>query len=486
MKPKSMTFCLTFWLLPVCLVALPGRTAKADETGGVNDIATVTSLIDSSTVAVVRIESEKLEPSLRSAVMYAASTLPTDARVLFRRSLKHPQVDAVWLMLSTAEPIEQMPLLVLQTSSSWTDRDGETLTRGINWQVRDIAGCRVVCPPRVARRLGDLRDDGHQEVYQAAWKILQDGPSRGAPVTFAIAPSEDQRRVLSQLSPQLPKPFNAMPTGLISGIVWAAGSIDAADPQRVQLHVRTHDEGDTTDLKSWIESPPPALPVGLRVVETSDPLHTAIRFGTKEEFGNELIERWIQTARDRTIRDNLMRVGLAMHNHHSAYNRLPPTGLYGDSKLSWRVHLLPFLGGPEQRLHAQFKLDEPWDSEHNLALVDRMPAVYWTDPTTEPGGRSDIDVIVGEAMMFHAAESRFRDVRDGLSNTIMAVHLLGGEQPWTQPSGFRPTIERLKQRMDPKSPLSWLNGDGSYHRELITDPETFLGRFTRAGGEVAR
>ncbi|MCS7469716.1 DUF1559 domain-containing protein [Stieleria sp. ICT_E10.1] len=50
------------------------------------------------------------------------------------------------------------------------------------------------------------------------------------------------------------------------------------------------------------------------------------------------------------------------------------TAVRTDDKLSWRVHLLPFLG--EEALYAEFKLDEPWDSEHNKRLLDRMPAVY--------------------------------------------------------------------------------------------------------------
>jgi hypothetical protein len=63
-------------------------------------------------------------------------------------------------------------------------------------------------------------------------------------------------------------------------------------------------------------------------------------------------------------------VMLAMHNYHAAYNRLPgPAIMSADGKplLSWRVALLPFL--EEQALYEQFRLDEPWDSEHNLPLI---------------------------------------------------------------------------------------------------------------------
>ena len=41
--------------------------------------------------------------------------------------------------------------------------------------------------------------------------------------------------------------------------------------------------------------------------------------------------------------------------------------------LSWRVAILPFIG--EQNLYNRFRLDQPWDSPHNIALLPLMPAL---------------------------------------------------------------------------------------------------------------
>ena len=46
----------------------------------------------------------------------------------------------------------------------------------------------------------------------------------------------------------------------------------------------------------------------------------------------------------------------------------------GKPLLSWRVQLLPFLEYAE--LYNQFKLDEPWDSENNLKLLEKMPSTF--------------------------------------------------------------------------------------------------------------
>src|SRR5690242_16231967 len=70
-------------------------------------------------------------------------------------------------------------------------------------------------------------------------------------------------------------------------------------------------------------------------------------------------------------------MAVAMHNFASTYGTLPPAAVYGkDGRplLSWRVLILPFLELEE--LYKQFKLDEPWDSPHNLRLLERMPRTY--------------------------------------------------------------------------------------------------------------
>ena len=81
----------------------------------------------------------------------------------------------------------------------------------------------------------------------------------------------------------------------------------------------------------------------------------------------------------------LKQIGLAFHNFHDAYRKLPASaGRKEGSRgvpsgkethpFSWRVALLPFLENNE--LFEQYRFDEPWDSEHNLTLVPKMPEVY--------------------------------------------------------------------------------------------------------------
>src|SRR5262249_21734482 len=64
--------------------------------------------------------------------------------------------------------------------------------------------------------------------------------------------------------------------------------------------------------------------------------------------------------------NNLKQIALAMHSYHDTMGRFPPAIVRdkeGKPLYSWRVLLLPYL--EQQNLYNQFKLDEPWDSEHN-------------------------------------------------------------------------------------------------------------------------
>src|SRR5688572_9177285 len=67
--------------------------------------------------------------------------------------------------------------------------------------------------------------------------------------------------------------------------------------------------------------------------------------------------------------NNLKQLALALHNYHDTIGKMPQDIVDKDGKplLSWRVHLLPYM--EEDHIYKQFKLDEPWDSTTNKALL---------------------------------------------------------------------------------------------------------------------
>jgi len=115
----------------------------------------------------------------------------------------------------------------------------------------------------------------------------------------------------------------------------------------------------------------------------------------------------MQSARERARRaqsaNNLKQLALAMHTYHDKHRAFPARAISKDGKplLSWRVQLLPFL--EQQALYEQFRLDEPWDSEHNRKLIPLMPAVFGGP---KPGAKPAKPVmtqclgVAGKGMMF--------------------------------------------------------------------------------------
>jgi hypothetical protein len=147
-----------------------------------------------------------------------------------------------------------------------------------------------------------------------------------------------------------------------------------------------------------------------------------------------------QAAHDMTAKNNLRQIGLALHNCEAATKYFPPAEKNG---LSWRVHLLPYLD--DAPLYQQFKLDEPWDSPHNLPLASRLPTVY-RDPFTsgDPGGKTYYRALVGPGTLLKSQEgARLSDAWDGTSNTLLIVE---AAEPviWSKPDELR---------YDPQGPL---------------------------------
>lgn len=149
------------------------------------------------------------------------------------------------------------------------------------------------------------------------------------------------------------------------------------------------------------------------------------------------IEGANKAANSATQKNHLKQVGLAFHNFHSAFTHLPALNGKGEKGetnpgLSWRVYILPFMD--EATLYNKFKLDEPWDSPTNMALIKEMPKVFGTDPE----GKTSIHVFTGPGAPFQTTEGLgFFAITDGLSNTFLAVET-GPDTAdiWTKPTGL--------------------------------------------------
>ena len=199
-----------------------------------------------------------------------------------------------------------------------------------------------------------------------------------------------------------------------------------------------------------------------------------------------------QAARRAQSTNNLKQIALAMHNYHSAHQAFPPAYLAdkeGKPLLSWRVAILPYIGDPG--LYEQFRLDQPWDSDHNKKLLAKMPQVFLSPGSrhAQAQGKTSYMTGRGETTVFTGAKgTKLAEIVDGTSKTIMAVE--ANDQaavPWTKPDDFA---------LDPRNPTSGLVGlrnggfiaafcDGSVRFiSKSVAPATLRATFTRNGHEV--
>lgn len=133
--------------------------------------------------------------------------------------------------------------------------------------------------------------------------------------------------------------------------------------------------------------------------------------------------------------NNLKQIGLAFHCYADQAKRLPAANIYskdGKPLLSWRVAILPYI--EQDQLYQQFRLNEPWDSDHNKKLLAQMPKIY-----APVGGKAKdqhstfYQVFTGPKTLFDGSTGKeFIDIKDGTSNTVMAVEA-GEAVPWTKP-----------------------------------------------------
>jgi hypothetical protein len=114
--------------------------------------------------------------------------------------------------------------------------------------------------------------------------------------------------------------------------------------------------------------------------------------------------------------------------------------VYGDDRplYSWRVLLLPFL--EQKELYDEFHLNEPWDSPHNRALIDRMPSNYeapWTRRVKVPRGYTVLHVLTGPGTPFEGRNGLRLpdDFPDGTTHTLLYVEAEPAV-PWTMPESI--------------------------------------------------
>tara|TARA_R100000789_G_scaffold81517_1_gene76776 strand:- start:353 stop:1102 length:750 start_codon:yes stop_codon:yes gene_type:complete len=145
-------------------------------------------------------------------------------------------------------------------------------------------------------------------------------------------------------------------------------------------------------------------------------------------------------ARRSICKNNLKQLGLAMHFYYDDHKMFPsPKGDFGNElpPYSWRIALLPYV--EESQLFDRYNFSEEWNGPSNasmnsiqltLFLCPENPLRTGDHPRTE----TDYVGIIGDETIFSDGHpTKFHDISDGTSNTLMFGELLNSDIHWMEP-----------------------------------------------------
>ncbi len=107
----------------------------------------------------------------------------------------------------------------------------------------------------------------------------------------------------------------------------------------------------------------------------------------------------------------------------------------GAALLSWRVGILPHIG--EEELFQQFRLNEPWDSEQNRRLIERMPKLYRPPFEQVPAGMTTYLAVTGPNTLMPYGQWYDKNRDSVVDNYSLIVRFVEADPafavPWSAP-----------------------------------------------------
>jgi hypothetical protein len=410
-----------------------------------------------------------------------------------------------YLVVSLADVVQGEPFSVIPVA-----KDGDP--KAVAEQVKKLYGGRaasdelngavVVGTAETVQRLAKLKPTARPEIAKA-FAAAGDGTAQ-----LALFATTDTRKFLEEKMPKLPPQLGGGSIQVLTrGLQWAAVRIDSSPNMEIHVTAQAADNvaakalvglldkavkfvRDDNDFQALLKD----IPAEKLTPKVDDSRLTLdLNEETLVAFAKPAVVKIREAAFRMQSSNNLKQLLLAMHNYHDSYGTLPAQANFskdGKPLLSWRVHLLPYI--EEGPLYQQFRLDEPWDSEHNKPLIKKMPKLFMSsqDPKLAEEGKTTYLGLVGKAYMFTGDQKgvRLTDVTDGTSNTIFLVDADDKEAViWTKPDDLKPDPKDPMKSMSTRFAGRFLVGmaDGSVRMVARTiSKETLHGLFTRNGGEV--
>lgn len=304
----------------------------------------------------------------------------------------------------------------------------------------------------------------------------------GMMLAFASTQGEDYMKIAVEMATH------------VSSIQWIALSTELPPTSgRLRIEMKSADAANqfVTSANRLSSSQPEidATPLKVAAVEKSVQLISTSVEDTLKKL--ETLRKLLGAESASDAPGSMKQLALAMHNFHDTFGAFPAQSLVdqqGKRLLSWRVMVLPYL--EQYALYREFHLDEPWDSEHNRKLIEKMPAVFRSaGGNTKPGTTRFVAPLTNRSTMGRVGPSvKIQDIKDGTSNTIWLVQADESRAViWTKPDDL--VIDEkdpIGSIIGPETKGFWTSlADGSARfLSRDNDPSTLLSLFSIDGGEI--
>jgi hypothetical protein len=485
-------------------VAVPGADSPA---------GTIAPFLDEQTIAVARLDLARVNgDALATALADFGAADPDEVKDLragvgrWLGAMNKAGARDLYFVVSLAD-FPNVPFVIVPLGEGADARAVAELLDfpGVPPGPREKLGSAVFAGTAAARdRLRALKPAERPDLARA-FAAAGDGAAQ-----VAVIPPPYLGRIVEEMMPALPKQVGGGSSKTLTrGVAWAALGLDAPPKTALGLTIQASGADSAEAVKDALDRGlkelarqkealtfVPDLPkvVGLVAPRVEgDRVVLSLQGQQAGAVLAPLVRSATQWGARATATANLQRLAYAVHSFVDAHhNTLPAVANFargGKPLLSWRVHLLPFVG--EEKLYKEFHLDEPWDSEHNKTLVARMPDVYrGLSRRLNDQGKTVYLAPVGKDLAFSGTPSgrHFpQDFPDGTSNTILLVEADDAHAvEWTRPEDL--AVDRVR----PDGGLARVFGnflvalaDGSAHQVKTTvSKETLWAAFTINGGEV--
>jgi hypothetical protein len=499
MKLRLAISALLLCSLPLLAGDSPDRHAKA-----------LASFVNTETCVVVHLDVSKLDiDALAKHLKFIDEASPDKGADLEKVKAVATLAKATFLsaggkdiyaIMNWASPLEEVVVMAPLNKDAAPQALAALISQIPGYQAEIKDNVLVAGNKNTIAKLKDFKAQALPDIAKA-FAAVGDGT-----LQVVVVPPFALKRALVESMPVLPNELGGGNAAALD-FQWASLQLDLGDKLSAKVVVKTADAKAAEEVAKIARRGLDLARTDKEVRRTFPDIDKLIASFTPKVEGDRLlvslndkdlttvllpaIQKQRSAANRAQSMNNLRQIALAMHNYHDTYRSFPAAASYdnnGKPLLSWRVHILPFI--EQDNLYKQFRLNEPWDSEHNKKLIPQMPKTYLSPDQLNGGeGKTTYLVPVGPKSIFEGKKGMaINKITDGTSNTIMIVETDDSRAVyWTKPEDYK---------IDEKNPAAGLVrpdasqfnaafADGSVRAmSKSIDPAKLKALYTASGGEV--